>query len=145
MCVDLYVSDTATFADYVLPAATIFEKGGLHFLTSSFEPYPFVEWKPKLVEPRGEARPEWEIFKGLSRAAGVPFLNDPLLSGVGRLLDRLGVGFGEEWLYRYLLLDKPRLWRLKRTPGGMRLGDIQWGRFLSSGTAHPGWQAAPCP
>jgi anaerobic selenocysteine-containing dehydrogenase len=133
VCIDLYLSDTATFGHYVLPAATMYEKGGLHFLTSTFEPHPFVEWKPKVVEPRGEARSEWDIFKELSRAAGVPFLNDPVLDRVGRAMDAIGVPFNEDWLYRYLLLGKMRLGRLKQTPGGMSHGDIRWGQFLADG------------
>lgn len=133
VCIDLYQSDTATFAHYTLPAATMYEKGSLHFLTSNFEPYPFVEWKPKIVEPRGEARSEWRIFKDLSRAAGVPFLNDPVLSGVARALDAVGIEFSEDWLYRYLLFGKMRLGRLKRAQGGIKLADIRWGEFLARG------------
>jgi formate dehydrogenase len=131
VCIDLYLSDTATFAQYALPAATMYEKGALHFLTSNFEPYPFVEWKPKLVEPRGEARSEWEIFKALSRAARVPFLNDPMLDTVARTLEAVGIAFDEDWLYRYLLLGKMRLGRLKRTPGGVALGEVHWGEFFA--------------
>jgi anaerobic selenocysteine-containing dehydrogenase len=137
VCVDLYVSDTASFAHYVLPAATLYEKGGLHFLTSNFEPYPFLEWRPKVVEPRGEARGEWDIFKSLSRAAGVPFLNDPLLDRLGRALDGIGVGFNEDLLYRYLLIGKLGLGRLRRTPGGVKVGDIRWGEFLARGLHIP--------
>jgi formate dehydrogenase len=133
VCVDLYVSDTASFAHYVLPAATAYEKGGLHFLTSNFEPYPFIEWRPKVVEARGEARREWEIFKALARAARVPFLNDPVMDWLGRVLDALGIGFSEELLYRYLVFGKMSLGRLKRTPGGMKIGDIRWGEFLKRG------------
>jgi len=77
VCIDLYLSDTATFGHYALPATTLYEKGGLHFLTSTFEPFPFVEWKPKVVEPRGEARTEWRIFKDLSREAHVPLPQRP--------------------------------------------------------------------
>lgn len=131
VCVDLYLSDTATFAHYALPAATMYEKGGLHFLTSNFEPYPFVEWKPKVVEPAGEARSEWQIFKGLARSAKVPFLNDPVLDRLGRLLDALGIGFTEDWLYRYLLFGKMRLGRLKASAGGVKLSDIPWGQFFN--------------
>ena len=137
VCVDLYVSDTATFADYVLPAATQYERGAVHFLTTNFKPYPFLEWRPKLVEPRGEARSEWAIFKALSRAAGVPFLNDPLLDRVARFLDAVGIGFSGEWLYRFVLLGKARLGRLKRTPGGVRVGDIRWGEFRARGVRTP--------
>ena len=133
VCIDLYVSDTATFAHYVLPAATLYEKGGLHFLTSNFEPHPFIEWKPKVVEPRGEARSEWDIFRALSRAAGVPFLNDPTMDWLGRALDVAGIGFDEEVLYRYLVFGKLSLRRLKRTPGGVKLGKIRWGEFLARG------------
>jgi anaerobic selenocysteine-containing dehydrogenase len=137
VCVDIYVSDTATFAHYTLPAATIFEKGGLHFLTANFEPYPFAEWKPKVVEPRGEARSEWAIFKELSKAAGVPFLNDPLLDRVARGIESLGGTFSEDWLYRFLLAGRPRLWRLRRTPGGIKLRDVRWGEFLAHGVRTP--------
>jgi formate dehydrogenase len=137
VCIDLYLSDTASFAHYALPAATLYEKGGLHFLTSNFEPFPFIEWKPKVVEPRGEARGEWEIFKALSRAARVPFLNDPWLDKLSRLLDAIGVGFSEEFLYRYLLIGNARLGRVRRTAGGVKLGDIRWGEFLARGLRTP--------
>lgn len=128
--IDLYLSDTGTFADYNLPAATMYEKGGFHFLTSTFEPYPYAEWKPKLVEPRGEARSEWDIFRDLSRAAKVPFLNQPLISAVDRLLGGFGSGVSDEDLARYLLLGKTSLRRLKQASAGIKFGDIQWGEFL---------------
>jgi len=133
VCIDIYPSDTIAFADYALPAATLYEKGGLHFLTSTFEPYPFLEWRSKILEPRGESRSEWEIFKSLSRAARVPFLNDPLLDRLARILEAVGVGFSEDLLYRFLLLGKPSLRRLKRTPGGIKLGDIRFGELLDRG------------
>ncbi len=134
VCIDLYLSDTATFAHYALPAATMYEKGGMHFLTSTFEPFPFVEWKPKVVEPRGEARREWRIFKDLSRAAGVPFLNDPVLDRVSKAMEFLGAEFDEDWLYRFLLLGKKTSLRaLRRASGGVKGGDIPWGHFLARG------------
>lgn len=130
--IDLYLSDTGTFADYNLPAATMYEKGGFHFLTSTFEPYPYAEWKPKVVEPRGEARSEWDIFRDLSRAAKVPFLNQPVIGALDRLLGAFGLGVSDEDLARYLLLGKTSLRRLKRAPYGIKFGDIQWGEFLES-------------
>ncbi len=137
VCVDLYCSDTGSFADFNLPAATMYEKGGLHFLTSTFEPFPFLEWKPKVVEPRGESRSEWDIVKAISRGAGVPFLNDPWLDRGARALEACGIPFTEEMLYRYLLLGEPRLGRLKKTPGGIQLGDIEWGAFVRDGIRTP--------
>jgi anaerobic selenocysteine-containing dehydrogenase len=137
VCIDIYPSDTIAFAHYALPAATLYEKGGLHFLTSTFEPYPLLEWRSKILEPRGESRPEWEVMKALSRAARVPFLNDPLLDRVARILDAVGIGFTEDLLYRFLLLGKPSLRRLKRTPEGIKLGDIRFGEFLDHGLRTP--------
>jgi formate dehydrogenase len=133
VCVDIYPSDTIAFAHYALPASTLYEKGGLHFLTSTFEPYPFLEWRSKILEPRGESKSEWEIFKSLSRSARVPFLNDPLLDRIARILDGVGVGFTEDFLYRFLLLGKPSPRRLKRTPGGIKLGEIRFGELLDRG------------
>lgn len=130
--IDLYLSDTGTFADYNLPAATMYEKGGFHFLTSTFEPYPYAEWKPKLVEPRGEARSEWDIFRDLSRAAKVPFLNQPAVSAFDRLLGAFGSGVSDEDLARYLLLGQTSLGRLKRSSDGIKFADIRWGQFLES-------------
>lgn len=135
--IDLYLSDTGTFADYNLPAATMYEKGAFHFLTSTFEPYPFVEWKPKVIEPRGEARCEWDIFRDLSRAAGVPFLNNRLASGADRLLGVFGEGLTQEHFARYLLGGKPSLRKLRETPGGIKMGDIEWGLFLRSRVCTP--------
>ncbi len=131
--IDLYVSDTGSFADYNLPAATMFEKGGVHFMTSSFEPFPFVEWKPKLLEPRGGARSEWDIFRDISRAAKIPFLNQPVASGIDRVLSLLGRGLTERDLARLVLRKTSSLRKLERSPNGIKVGDIEWGALLDGG------------
>jgi anaerobic selenocysteine-containing dehydrogenase len=131
VCIDIYRSDTGAFAHYNLPAATAYEKGSVHFMTSNFEPYPYVEYQRAIVKPRGEARPEWDIYRALSRAAGVPFLNDPWIDRAARLLDRLKIGFSENLLYRAVLPIGLSLRRLRRSRYGVTLGDIPWGKFLS--------------
>jgi formate dehydrogenase len=143
--IDLYLSDTGTFADYNLPAATMYEKGALHFLTSTFEPYPYVEWKPKLVEPRGEARSEWDIFRDMSRAAKVPFLNNPPVDAIDRLLGLFGSALTQEHFARYLLFGKTSFGRLKQSEGGIKLGDLDWGKFLRTRleTKHKKIELAP--
>lgn len=130
VCIDIFPSDTCAFADYALPAATLYEKGGLHFLTSNFEPRPFAEWKPKLIEPRGDSRSEWQIIKDLSRAAGVPFLNDPWLDRFARGLSAVGIEFSESMLYSYLLMGKTRLGKLQKQETGMDFGTMQFGSFF---------------
>jgi formate dehydrogenase len=49
----------------------------------------------------------------------------------------VGVGFPEELLYRFLLLGKPSPHRLRRTPGGIKLGDVRFGEFLERGIRTP--------
>ncbi len=129
--VDIYRSDTGAFAHYNLPAATAFEKGSFHFLTSTFEPYPFAEWRPKVLPPRGQARSEWRIFRALSRAARVPFLNDRFVATADRVLGWIGRELDERSLYGFLLFGKGGLRRLERAPEGVRMGEIHWGDFLA--------------
>jgi len=137
VCIDLYVSDTGSFADYNLPAATIYEKGGLHFLTMPFEPYPFAEWRKKIVEPRGEARAEWDMARDISKAARVPFLNNPLFNAVDKLLGFFGSAFSEKHLAQVLLLSsmakkKMSIKKLMSAESGIKVGEIEWGKFIKN-------------
>ena len=84
--VDLFQTDTADFADYVLPAASFLEfddlVSGYFNLTLSAQ--------AKAMEPMGEALPNQEIFRRLSAAMG---FNDPELYEDDRaIIDRLLAG-----------------------------------------------------
>ena len=63
---DLFMTDTAIFADYVLPAASFLEFDDLIF------PYfhDTVSAQVKAAEPIGQALPNQEIFRRLARAMG---------------------------------------------------------------------------
>jgi len=140
--VDLYHSDTGSFADYNLPAATIYEKGGLHFLTMPFEPYPFAEWRKKIVEPRGEARAEWDMVRDISKAAKVPFLNNPFFNMVDKVFGLFGSSFTEKHFAQILFMSgmskkKMSIKKLINAEGGIKVGDIEWGQFLRTGLLTP--------
>ena len=66
VAVDPFPTDTTDFADYVLPAATFLEFDDL------VSPYFHLSLSPqvKALEPMGEALPNQEIFRRLSRAMG---------------------------------------------------------------------------
>lgn len=135
VCIDIYQSDTGTFADYNLPAATIYEKGGFHFLTQSFEPVPFAEWKHKLVEPKGEARPEWDMIRDISRAANIRFLNNPIINAVDKIMSFFGSGFSEENFAQFLLMSpfsrqKMTLNNLKKRQHGVVMGELEKNLFF---------------
>lgn len=62
---DAYPTETTAYADLILPAAQWGEKAGT--MTNSERRVSIVE---KVVEPPGEARPDWEIFTGVARLLG---------------------------------------------------------------------------
>lgn len=72
------------------------------------------------------------MFKGISRAARIPFLNDPGLDKIDKLLGCIGKEFTEEMLFSYLLMSRGGLRRLKKSPRGVKYGEIQWGKFLET-------------
>lgn len=62
---DAYPTETTKLADLVLPAAGWGEKTGT--MTNSERRVSMVE---KVVDPPGQARPDWEIFAGIAREMG---------------------------------------------------------------------------
>ncbi len=57
--INFQMSETGRHADLILPAAGWYEKIGIKYI-ASFVPY--VTLGDKATAPRGEAKPEWEIF-----------------------------------------------------------------------------------
>src|SRR5205823_12725442 len=64
--IDLFQTDTADFADYVLPAASFLEFDDI--VTSYFNLT--ISPQVKATEPIGQALPNQEIFRRLARAMG---------------------------------------------------------------------------
>lgn len=65
--IDLYLNETHRHADYVLPAATFYERDDLVLVALDFHLKPFVQWTDKTVEPRGEAREDWRIIDSIAK------------------------------------------------------------------------------
>lgn len=65
--VDQFMTDTAILADYVLPAANVFETEDIYY-SSMYHPY--VNHGPKLVDPPGEAKPDLWIWTELAKRLG---------------------------------------------------------------------------
>jgi len=68
---DLFLTETARFADVVLPGACFAEKDGV-FTNSERR----VQRVRKAVDPPGEARADWKIIVDLARAAGADWQYD---------------------------------------------------------------------
>lgn len=63
---DLFFTETAAFANVILPAASFAEKDGTFTNTERR-----VRLLRKAVQPVGSAKADWEIFRGLSSALGL--------------------------------------------------------------------------
>ncbi|MFQ5747499.1 MAG: formate dehydrogenase subunit alpha [Gemmatimonadota bacterium] len=64
---DIFLTETAEFADVILPASSFFEKTGTYTNTDRR-----VQVGRKALEPPGEAREDWRIVCDLSAAFGYP-------------------------------------------------------------------------
>lgn len=85
-----FMTDTAKMADYVLPAATVFEQEDVYY-SSMYHHY--VNHGPKLAEPPGEAKPDlwvWtELAKRLGFGADFDFTREEFISmGLGSLKEQ---------------------------------------------------------
>ena len=82
--IDLYLNETHRHADYVLPAATFYERSDMVLPALGLHLTPFAQWTEAVVTPRGEARPDWQIIDALARELGVR----PLAGFAGSFIPR---------------------------------------------------------
>ncbi len=93
IAIDLYLSDTAQYADYILPAASFLERSDIKPLaTQAWHLTPHIEWSEAVLAPRGEARPDAEIVEDIARSAGIKLESSPLK----RVLARAGLRISYE-------------------------------------------------
>jgi anaerobic dimethyl sulfoxide reductase subunit A len=62
---DLFLTDTAQWADYVLPAASFLEREDM-----VKGPGPYLQYQPRIVAPPGECRSDFEIAQELGKRLG---------------------------------------------------------------------------
>jgi len=104
VAIDLYVTDTSRHCDYVLPATTMYEREDFPLPFLALFTTPFIQMSEAVVEPRGEARQEWEVIEEISRRIGVT----PSSSWALRLLGRVGMRLSPRRLVDLLLRSGPQ-------------------------------------
>ncbi|WP_062307077.1 molybdopterin-dependent oxidoreductase [Alicyclobacillus sendaiensis] len=67
--IDTFMTATAECADYVLPCTNVLEEEDVVYTTMWHD---CVSYARPVVPPRGEARPEWQIFRDLAAMLGRP-------------------------------------------------------------------------
>ena len=96
--VNFRMNDTGRYSDIILPAASWYERVGLKYIITGV---PYVTLGDRAVPPRGEAKPEWEIFAllaekvaAVARERGVETVQS--WRGEARRLTQLGSAFTDE-------------------------------------------------
>jgi anaerobic selenocysteine-containing dehydrogenase len=77
VALDIYRSETAEQADYILPATDWLEHEDVNFLVTlgvALEPY--IQYTPAVVPPAGERRDDWWILARIQQEMGIPGLLD---------------------------------------------------------------------
>lgn len=63
---DLFMTETARWADYVLPTASLFEREDL-----VKGPGPYIQYQPRIMPPPDDCRSDFEIASGLAKRLGI--------------------------------------------------------------------------
>lgn len=76
VCMDIYRSATAEYADYILPAAGAFEREDINITGLGMQYQPSIQFTEAMIEPQYERKTEWWVFEKLSQAMGFKSILD---------------------------------------------------------------------
>lgn len=131
--VDVAMTETARYADYILPAASQFEKWEAAFFNLEFPTNAFHLRKP-LFAPLADTLPESEIYRRLAVAIGAIPERYPILERVARWHGR----WPQLGLYRLALVTAMVLQpKLRRTVAFALQGSL--GKTLPDASTAPFW------
>ena len=80
---DIFLTETAEFADVILPASSYLEKDGTYTNTDRR-----VQLGRKVLDPPGEARVDWEVVQDIAKRIGLGWRYTSAAGGLRR--DRRG-------------------------------------------------------
>jgi anaerobic selenocysteine-containing dehydrogenase len=137
VCIDIYPSETADHADYLLPATDMLERGDYPISWANLQETPFAQWTDPVVAPGHERRQEWEIFSDLAVACGASPIGRSLANTIPRVNSLLARLPGDWRITPDRLLAALFRWggqvtleQLRRNPEGVWLEPTEPGRFL---------------
>jgi anaerobic selenocysteine-containing dehydrogenase len=86
--IDLYVNETLAHCDYVLPAATMYERDDFPLAFQTLQATPFRQATEAVVAPAGQARTEWQIIDEITSRMST---RTPVLALLGTTRKALGL------------------------------------------------------
>ncbi len=127
--IDLYVNETLAHCDYVLPAASMYERDDFPLPFQTLQPTPFRQATEAVIPPVGQARAEWEIIDDLTARLSRRTPGMLMLAAARKALSLFGVRMSPR-----LLIDAI----IRMGEGGDRFGLRRGGlSFSRLTTEHP--------
>jgi anaerobic selenocysteine-containing dehydrogenase len=117
VCLDLFESATARYADYVMAVKHPFERADIPHMMDSLYPAPFTQYTDKLVEPPPGVIEEWEFFWEIGERLGL----EPPLRGLPE--DRKPTA--DEVMQALNPNARISLDEIKRHPSGSLFGEVE--------------------
>ncbi len=75
--VDVFLTEVGRLAHWVLPVCSFHEQEGVSFGFNGLYEKPFVQLTEKIREPLGESRPEWMIYRDITKRSGAYLMGVP--------------------------------------------------------------------
>ncbi|PRQ06490.1 molybdopterin-containing oxidoreductase family protein [Enhygromyxa salina] len=141
VCIDLFVSETASRAHYLLPATDMLERSDFPLGTMLSQIGAHVQFTEAVVPPAFERREEWQIFGDLLPACGVRPPLGNLCGSVPQINRWLGKVSRRRADPDHLLavalaaFGATSLRQLRANPRGLALPEVEPGSFLGSRVA----------
>jgi anaerobic selenocysteine-containing dehydrogenase len=89
--IDLYVNETLAHCDYVLPAASMYERDDFPLQFQTMQPTPFRQATEAVIPAVGQAREEWEIIDELTQRLWRRTPGLAMMAATRKLLSLFGV------------------------------------------------------
>ena len=119
---DLYVTETNQFADYVLPAATFFEREDVPFLAMPEMLRPSMYASKAVVERRGDVKEDWEILDDICRYMG---MGAALPSKPLQWLAKVGLRLKPRHIMDLIIRTSSKGDKFGLKPGGLSIKKLQ--------------------
>jgi anaerobic selenocysteine-containing dehydrogenase len=91
--VDIYLNETTSHADLILPTTVSVEEENFDFTYATTCSHNYARWSPAIFEPAPDAKPHWEVLMRLVEAAtGVTLeqLDEAMVGGIAASVARPG-------------------------------------------------------
>ena len=79
---DLYMTESNRYADYILPVPTFYERADVNDQWAANAPEPWVQYVDPVVPPMGNCRHEYDIYDDILERLGLPELASEVLGDI---------------------------------------------------------------